>query len=160
MTRVISHTPPRTRTGTQTKVWVFVNWRRTTPQVRLFGREIESRVGWSTVAVMTARSCFRFGCGPIVEALLGAADDELLQGHGGAVEIGFGDEFVIDCAEPTEHGHRGCPAQRLPMDDCAAGDEAGDRIGVTDDVDGAIPDLLGGFVDDDLSAIDDDDVLD
>src|SRR5690625_2419439 len=46
------------------------------------------------------------------------------------------------------------------MDDFAAGDEAGDRIGVTDDVDGAIPDLLGGFVDDDLSAIDDDDVLD
>src|SRR5699024_264010 len=70
---------------------------------------------------------------------------------------------TMSCCRDTGVRSRSASAMRsysTALSRPGPGDEAGDRIGVTDDVDGAIPDLLGGFVDDDLSAIDDDDVLD
>lgn len=46
------------------------------------------------------------------------------------------------------------------MDDFATGDEPIDRVGVSDDVDRSIADLLGGLIHDDPAVVDDDDLLD
>src|SRR5699024_4924518 len=81
--------------------------------------------------------------GPAVPGLLGEVDDELLERDGGALQSRLPRRGQLVIAERAEHCGRGDAAERLPVQELAAGGEAVDLVRVPGERDGLAAQVVG-----------------